>query len=84
MCYKDLCNLTQRVNLLRLITLIADFIIDIFLHICIAFGDYSTTGAMVVQIALESYIGWVSDRVWKTDNCSAVNSAKSALLHGNH
>lgn len=36
---------------------------------------------MVVQIALESYIGWVSDRVWKIYNCSAVNSSKSSLLY---
>ena len=41
-CYKDLCNLTQRVNLLGLITFVADFLIDIYLQICIAFGDYST------------------------------------------
>lgn len=62
MSYKDLAILTQRVNLLGLITLVADFIIDTYLQIRITFDDYSTTGAMVVQIALESYISQVSEQ----------------------
>lgn len=80
MCYKDLCNLTERVNLLGLIMLVADFIIDISLQICMAFGDYSAIGSMVAQIVLEFCIGWVSDKVWKAYNYSAVNSSNSRLL----
>lgn len=40
MCYKNLCHLTQRVNLLGLIMLVAEFIIDVYLQICVTFGDY--------------------------------------------
>lgn len=40
MCYKNLCHLTQKVNLLGLIMLVAEFIIDIYLQICVTFGDY--------------------------------------------
>lgn len=35
--------------------LVADFIIDIYLQIVVTFCDCSTAGAMVVEIALESY-----------------------------
>lgn len=52
MGYNDLCSLTQRVNLLGLAKLVADFVIDIYLQIYVGFGDYSTTRAMVVWMSL--------------------------------
>lgn len=60
---RTFATLTQRVNLLGLITLVVDFVTDICVQICITLRDYSATGATVVQIALESYISWMSDRV---------------------
>lgn len=44
----DLCSVTQRVDLLGLVKLAADFVIDIYLQFSVGFGDYSTTGAVVV------------------------------------
>lgn len=38
MCYKD--PLTQKVNALGVILLVADFITDVYLQICVTFGDY--------------------------------------------
>lgn len=40
MCYKNLCHLTQKVNVLRLIMLLADFITGVCLQLCVTFGDH--------------------------------------------